>query len=158
MKFKSVENGLAVGPGHPTLVYFCIDTEMAVEICAVPMIGLDIDDPNALSFSAQVHSNKALLTATVSTAIRNALSMFDMTHLLNAYTGEDDKHIIFRIAVDTQPNVQSDGTHHYSAVAHVTVEEYVITRAVELMRKQMEAHGRVAELHSTSYMQSAVKH
>lgn len=139
-----VEASLGCMVGQPCLTFYSQETDMAVMICPVPMLGLDALMPLAVSYPFQVIGKLKLPKEEVAGYVSAALNEFDMQSVNTHSLLQDVGKVAFRIFVDDK--VESiDDTSCYMGTASVELNEQTISQIRYLLGKQLQAYDRTQE-------------
>jgi hypothetical protein len=138
-----VEASLGCMVGQPCLTFYSQETDMAVLVCPIPMLGLDPLMPLAVSYPFQVVGRLQLTKEQAAGYVSAALNEFDMQSVNAHSLLQNTDKVAFRIFVDDK--VESvEGTHCYMGTASVELNEQTITQIRYLLGKQLQAYDRNA--------------
>jgi hypothetical protein len=138
--FKLVESRMACITGEPSLVFWDIKSDIVIQICPTPMIGMDMRNANSLCYPIMVIAPKGISSEDLAEMIATTLGTFDFEGFDDALVGSEK--IAFQIAVDISPREQNK-TLVYHAVASVIATDVHIARMVTLQTKQLQAYEKI---------------
>lgn len=144
IKMRYTETLFGAICGQPSTVFYSDEDQVAVVLCASPVIGLSPLFPASLHFVAEISSaHKEISPEKAASYIAAALNEMGTDLLREAVVGSDTPGLAYRVEVDREADTDGN-VHRRRATISVEVKQDVIDKHINLLTIQVEAYKRIS--------------